>query len=334
MKSKEAEQFLAAFRDSHARRLVYDMMTDHYADAILKNHPRTASLDPDQIRNRTRQLCSILFNEIEQMGDDPARLYPLLTRISRGHHPMPDFWFREFNEAYDHYRHHRKLEIKLNQLIPFLGEGDYADIGCGGGDLVCHLKDNYRKFSSFTGIDVMDWRSETVKGKMDFRVFNFAKPEGIRPGKFHFATCMAVLHHVGHDDASLDYFLSNVRRSLHHGGRLLVEEDVILPAAEIEAERMYRVQADQLKKEQPLFPGYLALDPQQQKHALILIDVLANSLTVGVPEMDFPFGFRTINGWAALFREAGFATEKIRINGFVGGTFNRSSHVVYLLRND
>jgi hypothetical protein len=113
-----------------------------------------------------------------------------------------------------------------------------------------------------------------------------------------------------------------------------VEEDVILPEEEIKAERMYGVQAEQLKKDQPLFSGYLTLDQQQQKHALILIDLLANSLTVGVPDMDFPFGFRTINGWERLFREAGFTAEKIQINGFVGGTFNRSSHVVYLLQKD
>jgi 2-polyprenyl-3-methyl-5-hydroxy-6-metoxy-1,4-benzoquinol methylase len=334
MKIAEAEAFLAAFRDQDAHRLVYKMMTDHYADAILEHHPRPASLDPDHIRNRTRHLCSFLFEEIDRIVDDPSQLSPLLGKMSRGHDPRGEIWFREFNEAYDHYRHRRKLEVKLNQLIPFLAEGDYADIGCGGGDLVCFLKEHYGKFSSYTGIDVMDWRSEAVRDKIHFRVYDFSRPEGALPGRFHFATSMAVLHHVGSNDASLNYFLRNVGKSLHPGGRLLVEEDVILPEEEIEAERMYRVQAEQLKKEQPLFSGFLALDQQQQKHALILIDLLANSLTVGVPDMDFPFGFRTINGWERLFREAGFTVEKIQINGFVGGTFNRSSHVVYLLRKD
>jgi len=334
MRPTEAEQFLTAFADSKARMLVFRMMTGHYAEAILEHHPRAASLDPDNIRDRTRQLCTVFFNEIERIGDQPAALPPLLHRMSRGHDPRPEFWFREFNEAYDHYRHHRKLEVKLNQLIPFLGEGDYADIGCGGGDLVCYLKEHHGKFRSYTGIDVMDWRSEAVREKIDFRVFNFAKPEGIRPGKFHFATSMAVLHHVGSTDASLVYFLSNVRESLHPGGRLLVEEDVILPQEEIAADRHYQDQVKHLIQEQPLYAAYLALDRQQQQHALVLIDLLANSLTVGVPDMDFPFGFRSINQWSDLFHKSGLVHEKIQINGFVKGTFNRSSHVVYLLKKD
>jgi SAM-dependent methyltransferase len=245
---------------------------------------------------------------------------------------MAGFWFPEFNEAYENYKHQRKLQIKLEQLKPFLRTGAFADIGCGGGDLVSYLKENYGKFSSYTGIDVMDWRSEPVREKIDFRVFNFAHPEGPLADKFDFATCMAVIHHVGRDESSRLHFLRNIRESLQPDGLLLVEEDVILPSAEIAAHSSYQQETGHLRKDQPLYGEYLDLEPQEQEHVLIIIDLLANSLTVGVPDMDFPFGFLSIDAWVRLFRKAGYVPEKIQITGFVRGTFNRSSHVIYLLR--
>jgi len=256
----------------------------------------------------------------------------LLLRLSRGQEPRPSIWFREFDEAYEQYKHRQKLEVKLNQLKPFLREGAYADIGCGGGDLVAYLKKHYGAFTSFTGIDVMDWRSKAVRKEIDFRFFDFSNPSGTLPEKFDFATCMAVLHHVGKDDGSLLRFLGNIRDSLNVSGRLLVEEDVILPEAEINPSESYRNQVEQLKREQPLFGEYTMLPGRDQLAALILIDLLANSLAVGVPEMHFPFGFRSINRWMNLFNESGFEVEKVQINGFVRGTFNRSSHVFYLLQ--
>jgi len=332
MKTEEANRFLRAFRDEKARRLVHDMMTRHYAEAILEHHPQPASLNPEKIDQQTRQLCAEIFDQVAGVENDPEAVQPLVTRLSRGHRPMSDIWFTAFNEAYEQYKHQRKLGIKLEQLVPFLGTGAYGDIGCGGGDLVGYLKEHYGKFSSYTGIDVMDWRSEAVKDQIDFRVFNFAHPEGILPVKFDFATCMAVLHHVGGDEASRLHFLRNIRASLRPEGKLLVEEDVILPSGEIAADLRFQHQASRLMREQPLYRAYLEMAHHEQEDVLILIDVLANSLTVGVPDMDFPFGFMTINEWADLFRKAGFVAEKIEITGFVPGTFNRSSHVVYLLR--
>lgn len=335
MKKEEANHFLSAFGNETARSLVFRMMTQHYAEAILEHHPAPASLNTEKIRQQTRHLCTLLFEKIDLAGDDPSRLIALLTGMSRAHQPVAEFWFEEFNEAYENYKHHRKLAVKLEQLLPFLRDGAYADIGCGGGDLVCHLKDNYGKFSSYTGIDVMDWRSEAVREKINFRVFDFSGPGGkAPPGKYDFATCLAVLHHVGRDETSQLTFLRNIRESLHPRGRLLVEEDVILPADEISSSKDYMKQMEHLRQEQMLYGEYTDLGRRDQEQVLILIDLLANSLIVGVPDMDFPFGFRSIHEWERLFREAGFVSEKIQINGFVAGTFNRSSHVVYLLRGD
>jgi SAM-dependent methyltransferase len=332
MNRKEAEEFLVAFRNGKARSLVHRMMILHYTEAVLEHHPDPATLDPEKIGELTGHLCHSIFTEVESIGHDPYALYPLLLKLSRGQEPRPSIWFREFDEAYEQYKHRRKLKVKFNQLKPFLRKGAYADIGCGGGDLVAYLKKHYRGFTSFTGIDVMDWRSRAIRKEIDFRFFDFSNPVGTLPEKFDFTTCMAVLHHVGKEDRSLIRFLGNIRDSLNVSGRLLVEEDVILPEAEIDTSESYCSQVEQLKQEQPLFGEYTRLSGPDQEAALILIDLLANSLTVGVPEMHFPFGFRSIHRWTNLFKESGFEVEKVQINGFVRGTFNRSSHVLYLLQ--
>lgn len=334
MKQEEIREFLMAYRDGRARGLVQDMMTLHYTEAVMMHHPDPSLLGEDWIKERTTHLCSFIFNKLDGITEQPDKLPELLLRLSRGTIPQDSLWFKEFNEAYENYKHQRKLQIKMKQLSPFMAGGAYADIGCGGGDLAAYLKTHYPGFTSCTGIDVMDWRTESVKDAILFRVFDYSRPQGPAPGPFDFATCMAVLHHVGKDDMSRIRFLQNVRRSMHPSGRLLVEEDVILPAEEIAAIDTYREQAEMLSREQPLFAEYLSLSPGTQKHVLILIDLLANALTVGVPAMEVPFGFKSIEGWARLFYESGLKVEFTRINGFVEGTFNRSSHVVYLLSRD
>jgi SAM-dependent methyltransferase len=331
MREQEVTHFQEAFRNRASRELVRRMMIQHYAEAILEHHPDPDSLVRETIWQRTDQLCTAIFNEIGRLEGFPGSLYPLMQQLSRSHQPQSSIWFKEFNEAYEHYKHHRKLKLKMEQLAPFMQGASYADIGCGGGDLVAYLKKYYRGFSSYTGIDVMDWRSDSVREEIDFQVFDFSKPGAGSPRKYDMATCMAVLHHVGDNDESRLRFLDNVRNSLNPSGRLLIEEDVILPREEISASADYLEQVKALKMDQPLYPEYLALSGRGQEHALVLIDLLANALTVGVPDMDFPFGFKTIEGWKKLFMEAGYSVEKVQINGFVNSTFNRSSHVVYLL---
>lgn len=331
MKQKEIRAFMNAYGDNNARDMVQKMMIRHYADAVLEHHPDPTLLDKQIIRECTAALCGSIFHALDEIEGKPDELSGLLLRLSRGTAPRDPIWFRRFNEAYEHYRHRGKLEIKLKQLMPYLTEGDYADIGCGGGDLTAYLKQHYPGFSSCTGIDVMDWRSESVRELIRFRMFDFSRPKDPAPGAFDFATCMAVLHHVGNDDDSRIRFLQEVRKSMRPSGKLLVEEDVILPPDEIAGNEHFLRQVEKRCKKQPLFAAYLSLTREEQEHTLILIDLLANSLTVGVPSMDFPFGFETINGWIRLFGEGGWRVENVRINGFVPGTFNRSSHVVYLL---
>jgi SAM-dependent methyltransferase len=244
---------------------------------------------------------------------------------------MASIWFEDFNMAYDTYKHGSKLKMKVEQLLPYLHGKSYCDIGCGGGDLVACIKELHPRFTSYTGIDVLDWRTESLKNVINFQMLDFSDPGAVSPVKYDLATCMAVLHHVGHDDRSRKLFLRNVRKAIAENGRLVVEEDVILPGEELEANAHYRLQVAKRISAQPYFQEYTALSMEEQRCVLTIIDLLANSLIVGVPDMAFPFGFKTINGWTNLFYECGFAVEMVQIKGFTPGMFNQSAHVHFIL---
>jgi len=144
-------------------------------------------------------------------------------------------------------------------------------------------------------------------------------------------TCLAVLHHVGNTDETQGIFLQNLHNALRTGGKLIIEEDVILPAEQVHNNAHYREQIVKLIPEQPILKTFLDQDAATQRDSIILIDFLANALAVGVPEMAFPCGFRSIDNWQDIFTRNGFSVEEVKIAGFVPGNFNQSSHVHFVL---
>jgi len=83
--------------------------------------------------------------------------------------------------------------------------------------------------------------------------------------------------------------------------------------------------------DQPLLDEYVSLDLQSQRDFTILNDYLANALSVGVPEMPFPFGFHTVTDWLEIFSRNGFILNKLNILGFQPGNFNQACHVHFVL---
>ena len=332
MTTKEIQEFLESFEDSRARNLVRNMMEDNYTEAILANHPQPDVLDPESISTKCRNLCSKIFDSIDEAKDDPSRISELLIALSRNNPNQDEMWFEEFNEAYVNYKHHNKLTIKLEQLQPYLKGASYCDIGCGGGDLVAHIKRNIDRFKNVAGIDILDWRTEQIKAEINFQQLDFSKPNVQSAEQYDALTCLAVLHHVGKDQDSRIRFLQNLQSAMTNDGVLVVEEDAMIPKHEWQSVQVLKTQVESHKARQPHFAEFVSLDRQSQKNAIILIDLLSNTLSVGVPDMPFPFGFQTIQEWEDLFRLAGFDIEHVKIHGFKEGTFNRSSHVLFVLR--
>lgn len=96
-------------------------------------------------------------------------IWPDLSERYRGSEQMdnPDFSGDELRLALKHlerinrwFGNYRSVRLALEKLIPDIQEHDplhIVDIGCGGGDLMCHLNQYFQKKNiavRFTGIDV------------------------------------------------------------------------------------------------------------------------------------------------------------------------------------
>ncbi len=331
MKIEEAKTFLKAFQNRNANFLVQLMMKQNYFEAIIEHHPKSASIDTDVVRKKCEILVDEIFGQIEKISDKPDQLIPLFLNLSRSNADKKSIWFIEFNEAYNNYRHNRKLTNRLTQLKPFLKGNSFCDIGCGGGDLILFLKKNYPQFTDYAGIDVIDWRTDTIKEEINFQMLDFSQPDMKSLVRYDTLTCLAVLHHVGNTNEEISIFLNNIHTAISANGTLIVEEDVILPQDQTDSNDDYKAQLNILAPRQPLFAKFLTLDEEEQRAVIILIDFLANSLSVGVSDMAFPCGFKTINEWTKIFIENNFNVEEVRIQGFVEGNFNRSPHVIFIL---
>lgn len=331
MKIDEAKTFLKAFQNQSANLLVQLMMKNNYTEAIIEHHPNSASIDTDLVRKKCERLVDEIFTQIEKIKDKPDELFPLFLNLSRSNPYKKSIWFIEFNEAYKNYRHNRKLTNRLKQLKPFLKGNSFCDIGCGGGDLIVFLKKNYPQFTEYAGIDVLDWRTDLVKEEINFQMLDFSQPDKKSLVRYDTLTCLAVLHHVGNTDKEISIFLNNIHTAINTNGKLIIEEDVILPLDQTDSNDDYRAQLNVLATQQPLFAEFLTLDEEEQRAVIILIDFLANCLSVEVPDMAFPCGFKTINEWTRIFIENNFKVEEVRIQGFVEGNFNRSPHVFFIL---
>ncbi len=328
---KETRTFFQSFANQEARQFVADIMRRNYALAILEHHPQRETLDQHHIQHQCDQLVHVAFRRIEEIEHQPEQLFPLFAQLSRSRPQRDAIWFDEFLEAYYHYKHARKLQSRYQKIKAYLYGRRYADVGCGGGDFVAFLKQQHPEFQELHGIDVMDWRTEAVKEEIGFQLLDFSQPDAHSAIKYDTMTCLAVLHHVGNTDAEQGVFLQNLKKSLNPGGRLVIEEDVILPSEQISQHDHYQQQISRLLPQQPVLADFLAQSPATQRDSIILVDFLANALAVGVPEMAFPCGFRSINSWRDLFEKNGFKLLEVKIAGFVPGNFNQSSHVYFVL---
>lgn len=330
MKTEEASRFLDAFNNGTARELVKLMVLNHYADAVMEHHPD--SVCRAEVYGRTQQLVDVIFSRIEHIRDKPEGLDPLLQELSRKNHQPDQIWFEAFNQAYEYYKHHRKLFLKVRRISPYLTGNSYCDVGCGGGDLVNFIRNQFPQFDEYAGIDVLDWRTRELRDSINFQMLDLSQPGSVSQMQYDTLTCIAVLHHVGGTEDGVHTFLQNLRSAVSPQGRLIIEEDVMLPESEIRRNAAYLEQVEERKLAQPLFPEFLALQEPDQKDVMILVDVLANALSGGVTDMAFPFGFRTIEQWTSLFMQYGFYLEDLVIAGFQEGLFNRSSHVYFVLK--
>ncbi|MFP4367794.1 MAG: hypothetical protein ACLFQA_11935, partial [Bacteroidales bacterium] len=91
------------------------------------------------------------------------------------------------------------------------------------------------------------------------------------------------------------------------------------------------MQVKRVSEIQPLFAEFVKLPEEDQRDITILIDIISNALCGGVPQMAFPFGFRSLNQWMDIFSRNDYIKKEIEVLGYVDGSFNRSGHVLFIL---
>ena len=331
MRTDEARIFLDAFRNQRARDFVMKMKISNYSSSILEHHPRKGNPGNEHVLRKCSLLINTIFEQIEAVQESPGELFPLLNKLSRKNPVQDEIWFPEFDEAYANYKHNRKLNNRYRQLKPYLYGKSYCDVGCGGGDLVAFLKKNHAHFNMCEGIDVLDWRTDEIKDEINFQMLDFSRPGTRSRFRYDTVTCLAVLHHVGNTDDELSVFLQNVGTAISRDGRLIVEEDVILPGYQVNENPVVRKQVERLSKKQPLFAEFVNFSENDQRDITIIIDIISNALCGGLPQMAFPFGFRSLNQWAAIFSGNNYRIADIEVFGYADGVFNRSGHVLFIL---
>ena len=112
---------------------------------------------------------------------------------------------------------------------------------------------------------------------------------------------------------------------------MIIEEDVILPGYQVTTNPNVSLQVERLSEIQPLFSEFVKLTEEVQRDITIIIDIISNALCGGVPQMAFPFGFRSLNQWIEIFSLNNYKIEDIEVLGYADVVFNRSGHVLFIL---
>jgi len=68
---------------------------------------------------------------------------------------------------------------------------------------------------------------------------------------------------------------------------------------------------------------------EEQIQYMKLLDYFSNVVVMRVPDMNFPFGYKTINQWRELFLKIGFTSVETVLIGF--GRFHRTGRVAFIL---
>ncbi len=327
-----AKDFFIAFLNREAREFVKQMMIKSYTEAIMIHHPQAEKLNWGSIQAKCEILINTIFRRLEDIQPKPEYLFEILKSMGRltRDNQETDLWFIEYQEAYNYYKHNTKLLKRDLLLFPHIVGNSLVDIGCGGGDQVAYTMKNHPDITEAAGIDILDWKTDGLK--IDYHTLDFTKPGTCSPKMYDTGMLLAVLHHAGRTNQEIKTFLTGVKTAV--GKRLIVEEDVMITTQDF-SNRCLREKGlntiEEKKTEQKLLAAYLGHSPETQRDITSIADLLANSLSVGVPEMAFPFGFRSIGNWVKIFAKNGFELNHLVILGFQPGNFNQQCHVIFIL---
>ncbi len=278
------------------------MITESYVACVPGHEEEMRAL-----LERAFALLAAARNDEERLQESVALLIDEVFRKEDA-----DFWF---NRLYLQYKRDFKPHKRFRELRPWLRGKRVLDLGCGSGRLSLQLAEGGYE-PALT--DVLDYRAPEA------RHLPFARMEQPRripyaDGAFDSAVVMAVLHHV--TPQNLLPLLQELRRVAR---RVVVEEDSFQLPADLEGLDERLAQEAQLR-------AFVALPPEDQLRYTMFLDYFANAVTQGLPQMETPFDFKTVEEWQSLFVEQGFTVRRTLLQGFQKGHFNRACHVWFVL---
>lgn len=322
-----ARDVFSALSNKKAAELAKRATIENYTTAIRSHHPAGRLLNYHHILSNCRALVDTIYSRLADIASKPEFLQEEMTAMCRTARAPEHFWFSEYDEAYKQYKQTDKLPQRDRMLFPFIVGESLVDIGCGGGDQVANFKREHPELKNAAGIDILDWKTPGLD--IDYHVIDFLKPGSASPEKYETGLLLAVLHHVGADVAEIMTFMKGVSTAVSK--RLIVEEDVLMGEDDLALKVPGVDEIAKLRAVQPFLDEYLRLDISTQQAFATLIDFLGNSLSVSVPQMAFPFGFRTMTEWKRIFEASGFYLNRVKVLGFQPGNFNQQCHVLFVL---
>jgi SAM-dependent methyltransferase len=227
------------------------------------------------------------------------------------HRGDPAFWF---NRTYHHYKAVLKPRVDVRFLAPLVRGSRILDYGCGSGYLSARLaQEGYQVFTT----DVLDYRLEEARG-LPFARMSSATDIEYPPDSMDTALVQAVLHHI--DLADLPAVLGGLARITR---RLIIKEDVLGVSAETPG-----IVPDAWR--QDLFRQYVGLSSPTQFQTMVLIDYYSNALAQGIPEMNMPFAFRSVQEWQTILTANGFSVAETRVTGFEEARMHTSCYAWFV----
>lgn len=208
-----------------------------------------------------------------------------------------DAWFNRF---YDGYSRNIKGRLEFDKIHDYIRGNTILDFGSGGGYLA--LKCSQEGYNVLT-TDVLDNRIEEVRG-LPFRPMSTRVAIPYSDDAADTTLVFATLHHI--DASDLESVLGEVKRV---STRVIIEEDVYgVPLQEEEFKKV--IEDDELLQE------FVLLPEEDQLKVLMLHDYVDNAFLRGIPEMNFPFQFKTIPQWHSVLTANGFSVVKTILVGF------------------
>ena len=212
----------------------------------------------------------------------------------------PSFWF---NKIYQNYKLNIRPEKDYRIIKDYILGKKILDFGSGAGCLSLKLQN---KGYNVVTTDILDYRIRETK-HLSFVKMSSTTDVSFPDDTFDTIIAKTVLHHVDSDD-----LLPILRRFQVVGKRLIIEEDIYDLPEKVEV----------LKKSidsQPFLKEFSSMKITDRLQTLMLTDFFGTKIawgSLGSPDINLPFGFKTIAEWENVLKKCGFHMIKVILTAY------------------